>query len=130
MQESPRIRGIFRLRCPYCLETHLLQPGSWFEFNEGCRRCGYRFEREEGYFLGAPWMISYPLIGAICLAVAVFTYPLLAPRFGMTGLAVLISITAIVTGLLFYPYARAIWMVGDHLLHPLNPEELTWGKNT
>lgn len=121
--QKPQFRSLPLLRCPYCVKSPLLKAGSWFEFQEGCPICRYAYERESGYFIGAPWMISYPLIGAICLVTAIYFYPLLAPRYGTLGLSTLIAAVAAVCGLLFYPYARAIWMFGDHVLNPLQESE-------
>ena len=113
-----KIRAICTLQCPYCLRRPLRKPGSWFQFEDGCPDCGYRYEREEGYFVGAPWMISYPLIGVLCLIFTVILYPIFAAQFGMLALALLLASGASILALLFYPFARAIWLVGDHLLHP------------
>ncbi len=124
MQKAPKIRGIFLLRCPYCLESPLRKEGSWFEFAEGCPVCHYQYDREAGYFWGAPWMVSYPLVGIICLIAAVVLFPRVGPSIGMLGLATLLSVIAVATAVLLYPFARAIWMVGDHFLHPLSPNEL------
>lgn len=126
MQKRPRLAGIVLLRCPYCLESPLRKKGTWFEFEAGCPVCHYRYDREAGYFWGAPWMISYPLVGIVCLISAVFLYPRLGPEIGMLGLASLLAAIAVVSALVLYPFARAIWLVGDHWLHPLNPSELTY----
>lgn len=128
MQKRPQLAGIFLLRCPYCLQSSLRKPGSWFEFAEGCPVCHYRYDREAGYFWGAPWMINYPLVGIICLIGAVYLYPRVGPSIGMLGLAALLSGLAIVSALFLYPYARAIWLVGDHWLHPLSPNEIDYGS--
>ena len=126
MRQKPKCRGIVLLRCPYCLESPLRKSGSWFEFADGCSGCHYRYEREAGYFWGAPWMISYPLVGIITLFVTSIFWSSLHARFGMLGLASLISLVAVTTAIGLYPYARAIWMVGDHILHPLHKDEQTY----
>ena len=38
-------------RCPYCGSPGIYD--GYFALRERCPRCGVRFEREEGYFLGA-----------------------------------------------------------------------------
>ncbi|SMF20451.1 DUF983 domain-containing protein [Pseudobacteriovorax antillogorgiicola] len=119
---KPKLRAIALLRCPYCLETPLRKPKSWFEFRDGCSKCGYRFEREPGYFLGSPWMINYPITSLVCFAL---TYYLFQYQEDMAVLikAAVVALAGIATGLILYPFSRAIWLVGDHFLHPLGDED-------
>ena len=124
MLSRPKLRAIVLLRCPHCLQQPLRKPGSWFEFNEGCPTCGYRYEREEGYFVGAPWMISYPILGIPGLIAAIRLYPYFSQHYVMTIFGAILALGASVLGLAFYPFARAIWLVADHLFNPLEDSEL------
>jgi uncharacterized protein (DUF983 family) len=45
-------RGLTR-RCPNCGGRTLFKTGTPFKLNGECPRCGLRFERDEGYFLGS-----------------------------------------------------------------------------
>lgn len=114
-------RAIFLLRCAYCGRTSFRKKNSWFDFADGCERCNYKFEREEGYFLGAPWMINYPLTSVISIGAGIYFYRY--TDLHSLGLAGLLSAIAISFGILFYPFARAIWMVGDHLIHPIQERD-------
>jgi uncharacterized protein (DUF983 family) len=40
-------------KCPNCGGPHLFKEGKLFELNDGCPDCGLRFEKDEGFFLGA-----------------------------------------------------------------------------
>jgi len=40
-------------RCPNCGGNHLFKDGTLFELNDGCPDCGLKFEKDEGFFLGA-----------------------------------------------------------------------------
>ena len=40
-------------RCPNCGGAHLFKAGKFFELNDACPDCGLRFEKDEGFFLGA-----------------------------------------------------------------------------
>ncbi|HVU15529.1 MAG TPA: DUF983 domain-containing protein [Candidatus Didemnitutus sp.] len=40
-------------RCPNCGNKTLFKSGSPFTLNEECPSCGLRFEKDEGFFLGA-----------------------------------------------------------------------------
>src|SRR3989442_15048273 len=44
-------RRALRLRCPRCGETPLFR--GWFAMAPECRFCGLRYERDQGYFVGA-----------------------------------------------------------------------------
>ena len=49
------------LRCPRCGARTLFR--TWFAMHERCAVCGLRFEREQGYFLGAMYIPTVsPLI--------------------------------------------------------------------
>jgi len=39
--------------CPNCGASRLFKEGTWFELNDGCPACGLKFEKDEGFFLGA-----------------------------------------------------------------------------
>jgi transposase-like protein len=45
------------LRCPRCGARSLFR--TWFAMHERCTVCGLRFEREQGYFLGAMHKAPY-----------------------------------------------------------------------
>ena len=113
--------SLLTLRCPHCNQSKLLKPKSWFEFEDGCPLCNYRFEREEGYFWGAPWMINYPItaVAAIFIGIA------LKQHFGLSSLTLAAAISLCTVGLaiLIYPFARALWMMGDHFFHPLSDSD-------
>jgi len=40
-------------RCPNCGGRTLFKAGTLFELDEGCSGCGLRFEKDEGFYLGA-----------------------------------------------------------------------------
>lgn len=128
MERKLKLRGIFLLKCPYCLETNLRKKSSWFEFDSGCPQCNYRFEREPGYFFASPWMINYPISAIVCF---IFSYimfqkmPDLAPLMK----ASFVAGVCIVTALILFPFSRAVWMFADHLFHPLSDEDLPYSEN-
>jgi uncharacterized protein (DUF983 family) len=39
--------------CPNCGGNRLFKAGTLFELNDGCPDCGLKFEKDEGFFLGA-----------------------------------------------------------------------------
>src|SRR5262249_54898084 len=53
-----------RLRCPRCGRTRLF--AGWFRMRDTCAACGLRYEREQGYFVGAIY-VNYLLTAALGL---------------------------------------------------------------
>ena len=51
--------------CPNCGAKSLFKAGALFELNQECPVCGLKFEKEEGFFLGA-MAINYA-VTCICL---------------------------------------------------------------
>jgi uncharacterized protein (DUF983 family) len=110
-------RGLTK-RCPVCGSGHLYD--GWFRMKERCPRCDYKFEREEGFFLGA-YTINLAISEGLVLLLAIV--PLIAllgtgrevnlwPIVGI-GLA-----AAILAPLVFYPFSRTIWSAIDLVLRP------------
>jgi uncharacterized protein (DUF983 family) len=109
------------LRCPWCggrgWTTGLLKRV------DRCRSCGYRYERQPGFSLGATTMniiVTFGLLAVVLIAGSVLTYPDLAvvPMF-----VVAIPIT-ILTPILFYPFSYTLWAAADLAMRPLEPAEL------
>jgi uncharacterized protein (DUF983 family) len=40
-------------RCPNCGGNRLFKDGKLFDLNDACPDCGLKFEKDEGFFLGA-----------------------------------------------------------------------------
>ena len=67
------VKSILAEKCPNCGQGHVFQkrtnPLKFPEMKASCDICGYRFEREPGYFLGAMYL-SYGL--AVLQAIITF----------------------------------------------------------
>src|SRR5436190_19153718 len=66
-----------RLRCPECGISPVFTPWrktrslfDWFTPLDGCPRCGYAYQREQGYFLLAIWALNYGLIAGLALIIS------------------------------------------------------------
>ena len=112
---APRVRRIagraLRLRCPRCGRSPLY--AGWFRMHERCAACGLRYEREQGYFVGAIY-VNY----AVTVFVAAGTVLVLDWTIGLTltaQLAIGIALGALVP-LLFFRYARSLWLSLDYLV--------------
>ena len=92
---------------------------------ERCPRCGVRFEREEGFFLGA-YVINYGIGSAIvAISLVVFAVarnadanasPIPYLTAGVVG--------AVVVPLVFYPFSKTVWAAIDLFMRPLQPAEV------
>jgi uncharacterized protein (DUF983 family) len=94
-----------RLRCPRCGETPLFT--GWFRMAESCALCGLRFERAQGYFVGAIY-INY----AVTTLIAVGGFFLLWAGLGLSTRAQLLVLVPIVIlfPLWFFRYSRSFWL--------------------
>ena len=104
----------FRLRCPRCGARSLFR--TWFTMHERCFVCQLRFEREQGYFLGAMYInygvtVVLALIGAFaleCWTVVSLTQQLLL----WIGFGSLFPV-------LFFRHSRGLWLAFDHIFDPV-----------
>ena len=107
-------RGLGK-KCPVCGRGKVFE--SWFHMRTRCTECGYNFEREEGYWVGA-------LIVNIAFAEAwfalLFVVILIAtlPDVAWVPLLVVALITNGLLPVFFYPYSRSLWMAVDLYFHP------------
>jgi hypothetical protein len=123
---KPSLTSAMKLRCLYCGKTPLSKPGSWFAFDEGCKQCDYCFEREAGYFVGATWMVNFPVISFFGLCVAA-PLVLFYSSLGALGIATIASSAVLLFALLSFNRCNALWIFLDHLIHPLTDED-RWSK--
>ena len=72
-----RSRGVGDLlRCPRCGGKGWFR--GWFTKVERCRTCGYRYERQPGFLLGALTMntiVTFGLLAAVLLVGSILSYP-------------------------------------------------------
>jgi Protein of unknown function (DUF983) len=83
-----------------------------------CDDCGYSYEREEGYWVGA--LIMNIAVAEACFAV-LFVAVVLAtmPDVAWAPLLGAALFTNALLPLVFYPYSKTLWMAVDLYLHPL-----------
>lgn len=82
---------------------------------ERCPGCSYRFEREEGFFLGA-YVINLALGLGTCIAGIVIGFALVRP---VPSAGVLATATAVAAGLVpivAYPFTKTIWTAIDLIM--------------
>ena len=94
---------------------------------ERCPRCGYLFEREEGFFLGA-YVINLAFAQGMVILLAVV--PLIVrlasdPDASILPFVVGGLVGAVVGPMVFYPWSKTIWTAFDLILRPLAAREPT-----
>lgn len=114
MDRRAALPRAFARRCPWCGGRGVF--ASWFELTPACPTCGYRFEREEGYWVGAMVVIMglvEIVFGALMLLGIALTYPDVpwTPLLGV-GLALMVLVPV-----LGYPLAKLLWIAIDLLVH-------------
>ena len=102
-----------RLRCPRCGETPLFR--GWFAMAESCALCGLRFERAQGYFVGAIY-VNY----AVTTLVVIGGYVLL---WAFTALSTAAQLAlwlpvVVVFPLWFFRYSRSFWLALEYAVNP------------
>lgn len=107
-----------RLRCPRCGKGRLFRRG--YTMEEHCAVCGWRFEREEGYWTGA-MAVNLVVAELIVTALAVpFSAYLALTHQSLVPLVFLLPVP-ILLPLLLYWHSKSLWMAIDFLLHPVPP---------
>ena len=117
-------RGLLK-RCPVCGTGKLFTR--WFLMKERCPGCGYRFEREEGFFLGA-YVINLAFAQGMVVLLAVV--PLILrlandPDASIVPFIVGGIVGAVVAPMVFYPWSKTVWTAFDLMLRPLAVKEPT-----
>lgn len=97
--------------CPNCHQGKIF--GSLFRMNSECDECGFRFDREYGYFLGA-MVASYFALGftlVVWLLLSFWVWNLsIELILGVGGFWILVSTP------LFYRLSRQIWIQVEHAI--------------
>jgi uncharacterized protein (DUF983 family) len=106
-------------RCPNCGQRKIFR--SWGTLRETCPGCGVKYEREQGYWLGAiliNTVVTIVLFGTAMVVWGILAWP--DPPWGtMTAVGVIINL---LVPLLFYPLSKTLWVAIDITLHPLTAQ--------
>jgi uncharacterized protein (DUF983 family) len=118
----PALRSILQQRCPRCRDGRIFRDPIFRIYrlrlprmHEQCPVCGLKFEREQGYFLGAMY-ISYGLGVVTIAAIAAIVWAV--TRWWITTA----TIWAVVLFLPLAPgitlFSRVLWMYLDWTFDP------------
>lgn len=109
-----------RRRCPRCGGTAF---DSWFRLKPHCDRCGLRFEREDGYWVGAVIINTTVTFGSFIVifgSLIVSTWPDV-PWTTVLSVTVVANATIPVA---FYPVSKTIWLALELSWHPMEEDEI------
>lgn len=112
------LRDIAHQTCPRCRQGRIYRESLWrgyLAMHEKCPVCGLKFEREQGYFLGAmyfSYLISIPPVLALTLLFWRFT----SWRFDWVVVAAFVAYIPFVP--LVTRYARVVWLYVDQHFDP------------
>ena len=112
-------RGL-RRRCPRCGEPAYV---SFFQMRYRCARCGLRFEREPGYWVGA-MIINTTVTFATFLVVFGGAIVLTWPDVPWIWVLIATGLVNLAVPILFSPVSKTLWLALELGWHPLEDDEL------
>src|SRR3954462_7911315 len=113
------VRRALHLQCPECGISPIFRPLSetrsmfdWFTPLDGCPRCGYAYEREEGYFLLATWGVNYGTVAGLGILLGIIAAVLWRPP--LLTLILFLAIPMPVLSFLLARHAKSLYLAMDH----------------
>lgn len=109
-----------RRRCPRCGGPAF---ESWFVLEEHCSGCGLRFEREQGYWVGAVIInttVTFATFVLVFGGLVIGTWPDVS--WGAVMAITIVANAAI--PVVFYPISKTVWLALEMSWHPLEPDEI------
>ncbi|HEX8523092.1 MAG TPA: DUF983 domain-containing protein [Tepidisphaeraceae bacterium] len=125
--DQPRLgsylrRGFF-CRCPECGISPVFVPFrkvrslfDWFTPLDGCPRCGYAYQREDGYFLLAVWAINYGIVAGLGTLVGLYLQSRYNP--GVFSPIWLWLLPMPLLSFLLARHAKSLFLAMDHYFDP------------
>jgi Protein of unknown function (DUF983) len=80
-----------------------------------CPTCNYRFEREEGFFLGA-YVVNLALAMGAVLAAMIIGFAVIRPVPSAAVIATAAALAGGLTPVVAYPFTKTIWTSIDTLM--------------
>ena len=88
----------------------------FFEPLDGCPRCGYAYEREQGYFLLAIWGVNYGVVAGLALLISLvfeWLHPLKLWQY-----IVYVFAPMPLLSMLLSRHAKSLFLAMDHYFDP------------
>ena len=116
------LRGAAK-RCASCGGRRLFT--AWFRMAPTCPTCGYRFEREEGFFLGA-YVMNLVVAQLVVMLVAVVPTIVLSNANPDATLVPVIAagvLATVLAPIAFYPFSKTLWVAVELTFRPVDERE-------
>jgi uncharacterized protein (DUF983 family) len=117
------IRRALALRCPECGISAVFVPlkevrslFDWFTPLDGCPRCGYAYEREQGYFLLAVWGVNYGVVALLGVIIGLYIQNKYNP--GIWSPLWLWLLPMPLLSFVLARHAKALFLAMDHYFDP------------
>lgn len=107
-------RGLAR-RCGRCGRGKAFR--TYFQMRDRCEVCGYSFERESGYWVGA-LIVNIAVCEIWFFSLFIGTIVATAPNVAWEALLVAGLVTNGMLPVIFYPFSKSVWMAFDLHFHP------------
>jgi uncharacterized protein (DUF983 family) len=107
------LEGILHHVCPRCREGRIFR--GWLAMHDCCPVCNLKFNREQGYFIGAMY-VSYGLSIPPVLALVVILWRLAGWSFGAAVIGAFLAYLPFVP--LVVRLSRVIWIYVDRAVDP------------
>src|SRR5690242_20743905 len=107
------LRAILRHLCPRCRQGRIFR--GWLAVHDACPVCGLKFNREQGYFLGAMY-VSYVLSIPPVLVLVLVLWRLAGWSFGWSVAGAFLGYQPFVP--LVMRLSRVIWIWIDRSVDP------------
>lgn len=113
----PRVRTLtgraLALNCPLCGGSGIRR--GWLTIKDACPHCRTRFVREHGYFQGA---MAVNLAASELITVATIVALFVFTALSWVWMELIVLPMAIALPLIFWPFARTLWLALDLVLSP------------
>ena len=101
-----------KLKCPLCGRGSLYR--SLFKMEEYCSYCNLRFEREQGYFVGA---IYINVLATEFLLIPIYFICILFIPSIAQMINTVLALLAVALPILFYHHSRSLWLSFDYIVN-------------
>lgn len=123
MTETPRptlgrmVGRALLLRCPRCGARGIM--ASWLKMTHACPRCGLVLERGESsdFWIGA-YSINLVVAEVLAVVIAGALWIALRDQLSFNALWAMSMVVAVVMPVVFYPFARDLWLAIDLHFRP------------
>jgi len=115
-------RGL-TMACAACGQRRLFRRARLYKMHTNCPRCGLRFERVEGHWLGAV-AVNTVVTAALILTVLVLLMVTLGTDTSRWALLAMVAPFGTIFPALFDPISRTLWTAIDLAFRPAGPDEV------